>query len=209
MSPASDIFDWSDSDLYTLLAVGRSADADAIHKSFRKLAKLHHPDRYPLDSAERTAASERFKALVAAHDVLSDPETRADYDAELELLERCRPGAFQIDIPPPPAPAPRPAPAAPPVRRRSYDEDDEPEEVDPDVTFADVLKNPQARPGGVSDASKKSAANAYFTQGIRYYGYGEFGRALLCFKSAMALDPSRKVSPYMWAKLTRYAYGFD
>jgi curved DNA-binding protein CbpA len=207
MSAASDIFDWSDSDLYTLLAVDRSADADAIHKSFRKLAKLHHPDRYPLDSPERSAAAERFKILVAAHDVLSDPDTRADYDGELDLAERCRPGAYPIDIPPPP---PRAAPKPPPRRTWHADaETDEPVEADPDVTFAEVLANPQVRRGGISDASKKSAANAYFTQGIRYYGYGEFGRAMLCFKSAMQLDPSRKVSPYMWAKLTRYSYGFD
>ncbi|MBC7542362.1 MAG: DnaJ domain-containing protein [Candidatus Sericytochromatia bacterium] len=206
MSAASDIFDWSGSDLYTMLAVSRLATADAIHKSFRKLAKLHHPDRFPLDSPERGAAPERFIALVEAHARLSDRETRAEYDAELDLLERCRPGFYQIDIPPPP---PVVLPADKP--RRSYDEDDEEDAPvwDPTVTFAEVLADPQPRRGGTSEASKRSAANAYYTQGIRAYGYGEYGRAMSCFKAAMALDPSRKVSPYMWAKLTRYAYGFD
>jgi curved DNA-binding protein len=62
---------------YTVLGVPRDADADAIKKAFRALAKEHHPDR----NAGRPDAERRFKEVNRAFEVLSDPETRAAYDA--------------------------------------------------------------------------------------------------------------------------------
>ena len=63
-------------DPYQILGVSRSADADAIRKAFRKIAKTDHPDLNPGDAA----AEERFKAANAANDLLSDPERRARFD---------------------------------------------------------------------------------------------------------------------------------
>lgn len=65
-----------DRDLYEVLGVSRDASADDIKKAYRKLARQHHPDRNPGDSA----AEERFKEISHAHDVLSDPEKRKQYD---------------------------------------------------------------------------------------------------------------------------------
>jgi curved DNA-binding protein CbpA len=230
VAPASDIFDWSEADLYMIMGVSRDADADAVHKAFRKLAKLHHPDRYPLDSAERVTAAARFKTLAEAHDVLSDPGRRAAYDAELDLMERCRPGPIPFDIPiytppaPPPAPAadgeaPPPPPPPAPARPRYDPFADEAVEVDEawagpaGASFAETLGDLGVQPGrqrnGTSEASKRSAATAYYAQGMRYYGYGEYDRAMRCFLNAMQLDPTRKVSPVVWAKLQRYTYGWD
>jgi len=63
-------------DPYQILGVSRTADAEAIRRAFRKIAKADHPDLNPGDKA----AEERFKAANAAHDLLSDPERRARFD---------------------------------------------------------------------------------------------------------------------------------
>lgn len=63
-------------DPYVTLGVSRTATTDEIRAAFRKLAKKHHPDLNPGDAA----AAERFKALSAAHELLSDPDKRARFD---------------------------------------------------------------------------------------------------------------------------------
>ena len=62
---------------YDILGVTRRATDDEIRQAYRKLAKEHHPDL----NAGNAAASERFKKLSAANDILSDPEKRRQYDA--------------------------------------------------------------------------------------------------------------------------------
>jgi DnaJ-class molecular chaperone len=63
-------------DLYQELGVPRTADAEAIRRAYRKLAKDLHPDRNPGD----TKAEDRFKAVNAAFDVLGDADKREKYD---------------------------------------------------------------------------------------------------------------------------------
>jgi DnaJ-class molecular chaperone len=63
-------------DPYKVLGVKPEASADEIRGAYRKLAKKHHPDLNPGDKA----AEERFKAISAAYDLLSDPEKRGRYD---------------------------------------------------------------------------------------------------------------------------------
>ena len=61
---------------YDVLGVPRDADQPAIRSAYRKLARKHHPDLNPGDKA----AEERFKAVAAANDLLSDPVKRAAFD---------------------------------------------------------------------------------------------------------------------------------
>ena len=62
--------------LYDTLGVKRDASGEDIRKAYRKLAKKHHPDVNPGNKA----AEDKFKAVSAAYEVLSDPKRRADYD---------------------------------------------------------------------------------------------------------------------------------
>jgi DnaJ-class molecular chaperone len=61
---------------YETLGVKKDASAAQIRSAYLKLAKKHHPDLNPGDKV----AEERFKAISAAHDLLSDTEKRARFD---------------------------------------------------------------------------------------------------------------------------------
>src|SRR6185436_3456831 len=69
--------DWFEKDFYAILGVPADADAAAIKKAYRKLARTLHPDQRPGDKA----AEKRFKEIGEAYAVLSDPEERKQYDA--------------------------------------------------------------------------------------------------------------------------------
>ena len=63
-------------DFYSLLGLERDASGEDISRAFKRLAKLHHPDRNPDDPS----AEESFKEAAEAFEVLSDQEKRGLYD---------------------------------------------------------------------------------------------------------------------------------
>ena len=62
-------------DYYEVLEIPRSANEEDIKKAFRRKALQYHPDRN-----KEEGATERFKEINEAYQVLSDPETKARYD---------------------------------------------------------------------------------------------------------------------------------
>jgi molecular chaperone DnaJ len=63
-------------DHYDVLGVPRSSSPEEIKAAFKKLAALHHPDRNPNDPS----ATDRFKEVTAAYQVLGDTGRRNMYD---------------------------------------------------------------------------------------------------------------------------------
>jgi len=61
-------------DYYELLQVSPNAEPETINRVFRMLAQRLHPDN------QHTGNENRFRQILDAYNVLSDPEKRAQYD---------------------------------------------------------------------------------------------------------------------------------
>ena len=77
--------------LYDVLGVRRDADPETIRQAFRRAVKTHHPDL----SGGEAAASEKFHNIIAASEILRDPEQRAVYDRQLALERELSQLAFR------------------------------------------------------------------------------------------------------------------
>jgi curved DNA-binding protein CbpA len=64
-------------DYYALLEIAPSADTAEVNAAFRRLAWRYHPDRNPAPGA-----TVQFQDINEAHQVLSDPDRRCEYDAK-------------------------------------------------------------------------------------------------------------------------------
>lgn len=77
-------------DFYELLQISPNAEAETIHRIYKMLAARYHPDN------PETGNMEMFLLLKRAHEVLSDPRLRAEYD-ELRKQQLSEPlGVFSL-----------------------------------------------------------------------------------------------------------------
>lgn len=60
------------SDYYEILGVSKTSTQDDIKQAYRKLAKIHHPDK--------GGDVETFKKIQTAHETLSDEQKKSEYD---------------------------------------------------------------------------------------------------------------------------------
>jgi molecular chaperone DnaJ len=74
--------DYLEKDYYKALDVSKTATADEIKKSYRKLARKYHPDANKGDPK----AEERFKEISEAYNTLSDTKRRKEYDDARSLF---------------------------------------------------------------------------------------------------------------------------
>ena len=74
---------------YDVLEVERNVSAEDIKKQYRKLALKYHPDR---NHGNEEWATEQFKLISAAFNVLSDPQERQWYDDHRESILRGKSG---------------------------------------------------------------------------------------------------------------------
>jgi molecular chaperone DnaJ len=81
-------------DYYQLLGLSRTASADEIKRTYRKLAMKYHPDRNPDDKE----AEAMFKEISEAYEVLSDPGKKSQYDqfGHDGLKSQFGPGGFDF-----------------------------------------------------------------------------------------------------------------
>ncbi len=63
-------------DYYAVLGLLPSATVDDIGSAYRRLAKLHHPDRNP----NKPNTVHRMRDINVAYGILSDPARRREYD---------------------------------------------------------------------------------------------------------------------------------
>src|SRR5258708_4360722 len=66
-------------DFYRLLDISSSATIDEIRQVYRQRAKEVHPDRNP---QRKAWASQQFKRINEAYNVLTDDDLRAEYDRQ-------------------------------------------------------------------------------------------------------------------------------
>ncbi len=84
--------DYLEKDYYKVLGVAKTASADEIKQSYRKLARKYHPDANKGDSK----SEERFKEISEAYNVLSDEKRRKEYDEARTLFGADR---FRVGTP--------------------------------------------------------------------------------------------------------------
>jgi DnaJ-class molecular chaperone len=70
-------------DLYSVLEVPKGADSSEIRKQYLKLSRIYHPDK--VEPEKQAEATEKFKEISKAYEILSDNEKRTFYDQTGQL----------------------------------------------------------------------------------------------------------------------------
>ena len=63
---------------YEILEVNKNASPEIIEKAYKTLAKKYHPDLQ--EESQKESAGEKLKEINEAYEILSNPESRANFD---------------------------------------------------------------------------------------------------------------------------------
>lgn len=74
-----------DKNYYDILEINKNASSEIIEKAYKTLVKKYHPDLQ--ENNLKTEYEERLKQINEAYEVLSNEETRKQYDFELSKKE--------------------------------------------------------------------------------------------------------------------------
>lgn len=72
---------------YDVLGATRESSKEDITKLYRRLARQWHPDRFP-DKDKKASATEKFRQIATAYEVLREDESRRDYNDMLDDPEQ-------------------------------------------------------------------------------------------------------------------------
>lgn len=67
-------------DYYKVLGLARDADERQIKAAYRKLTKIHHPDKAAKQGLTKEEAEKKMQAINEAYEVLSTPELKERFD---------------------------------------------------------------------------------------------------------------------------------
>lgn len=67
-------------DYYKVLGLPKDSDELQIKAAYRRMVKLHHPDKAHKQGITKEDAEKKMAAVNEAYEVLSDPELKARYD---------------------------------------------------------------------------------------------------------------------------------
>jgi len=84
-------------DHYETLELKSNAAASEIKEAYYRLSKIYHPDVYQEGAGEGN--SDKFKSIIAAYEILSDPPKRSLYDMERQTRPRGMSGPGQSGQP--------------------------------------------------------------------------------------------------------------
>lgn len=70
-------------DYYSLLGLTKNSNEEEIRRAFRRMVLQLHPDKNP----DNPAAEDQFKRILAAYQIISNPEKRAEYNIKFAAYE--------------------------------------------------------------------------------------------------------------------------
>jgi curved DNA-binding protein CbpA len=78
-------YEWDNWNYYELLGINESeVDDKTIKQAYRREARTWHPDKHQNSNVSKEEATERFRRIAEAYEVLSDPEQRSLYRSYLK-----------------------------------------------------------------------------------------------------------------------------
>ena len=78
---------------YEILGIAKNASQEEISKAYRAMARKYHPD-----TCKEPDATDRFKEIAEAYEVLNDTDKRGRYDRGESPTQRPRRGRSPQDI---------------------------------------------------------------------------------------------------------------